>query len=136
MRISFFAENDEFDKSAVLGGVYAVEAINEKTGKSALLYVRESENMAASAANVLKKVSVYPEYLGLSKGLVGSDDLHITVKALEYIRTRKTFSTLGVYRDAEVNAIKTQKPLVQHKANHYMISERKREELVRASLDM
>lgn len=136
MKISFFAENGEFDKNAVLGGIYAIEAINEKTGKGALLYIRESENMAASAANVLKKTFVYPEYLGFSKGTAGSDDLHIKVRTLENIRTRKTFATMGVYRDAEVNAIKVHKPLLQHKLNHHMISERKREELVRASLDI
>lgn len=136
MKINFFCENNEFDKEAFLGGIYAIEAVNGKNGRKAILYVRESANMAASASEVLKKTLAYPEYLGLSKGLIGSDDLMINVKALEYIRTRKIFSTLGVYRDAEVNALKKYKPITQQKENHYMISERKREELVRAELDM
>lgn len=136
MKIEFFANESGMDNGAVLGGVFAIEAENAENGKSALIYIRESSNMAAKASNILKKTFVYPEYLGLTKGMVGSDNLIVRVKVIEYIRTPKIFSTLGVYRDAEVVAIKEHKPLIQYGENHHLISERKREKFVRAALEM
>lgn len=126
MKIDFFTEANGLHPEAAGGGTYSVSAINTENGESVVLYVDASENMLRRGAEIVKRIRKYPEFLGLSNGSMGLDNLIIRFEIVRVIPVRKTFASMGVYRDALINTLSELKPVCQHKKNHYLISEGKR----------
>lgn len=111
MRISFFETENGFDIRAASGGTYQVELVKDNT--PICLYVGESVWIASRCGVHLYSVMKNPNYFGLESVDMNNDEFTLKFSVIDKINSGKGELGRGSYRDAELQAIKKNKPLTQ-----------------------
>ena len=111
LRIDFFSTSEGMDQRAVNHGVYSIELVGR--GKKICLYIGESVWIASRCGVHLYELYEDPGYFGLTKDDLNNDEFTLKFSVIESISDKKTLLGIGEYKQLELKAIKSNKPLTQ-----------------------
>ena len=134
MKIDFFETGYGMDQRAVGPGVYMVELVKNGKEGGICLYIGESVWIASRCGVHLYSLSEDPNYFGLEREDIENEDFTLKFSVVKSIDEKKSILGCGVYKEAELNAIRNNNPLTQLSTSDRQIKDEEKKTRVQNEL--